>query len=351
MALPMATFAAKSDQFKANQEVRKAELEAIGKAIEIISDPSVAGSYSEHINLVQTKTSFLQIRSASSRAGSRQRVVAFLQKKAALLSSTALKTLASQAESNPFDKVVQMIKDLVEKLKEEAKAEAEHKAWCDEQLHDNKIKREKKTAKVNKLTATVESLTEDIASMAKKIQTLKKEQAELTLAMSKATTQRDKEKATNTETMKDAAAGEQATKAALVVLKEFYASQGSFVQQVPEMAAYKGMQSAKGGVVGMLEVITSDFARLYADTKSSEKAAAAEYDSFMKDAKASKKAKHDLEFKTSMEKDQTEFEKEQTIKDLKATQTELDKALDYQEYLKPICLEVHVSYEERVAKR
>merc|ERR1719387_329533 len=202
-----------------------------------------------------------------------------------------------------------MIEDLVTKLKEEAAAEAEHKAWCDEQLHDNKIKREKKTSKVNKLTATVEAMTQDIASMAKKIQTLKEEQAELTLAMSKATTQRDKEKAKNTDTMKDAAAGEEATKAALVVLKEFYASQSSFLQQVPEMAAYKGMQSAKGGVVGMLEVIASDFARLRVDTKASETAAAKEYDSFMKDATASKKSKHDLEFKTSMKKDQAEFEK------------------------------------------
>merc|ERR1719393_345799 len=346
-----ATFAAKSDQFKANQEVRKAELEAIGKAIEIISDPSVAGSYGEHVNFAQTKTSLLQIRSARSRVSSRQRLVTFLERKAALLSSTALKSLAAQVESNPFDKVVQMIKDLVEKLKEEAKAEAEHKAWCDEQLHDNKIKREKKTAKVNKLTATVESLTEDIAAMGKKIATLKAEQAELTLAMSKATTVRGKEKATNTETMKDAQAGEAATQAALQVLKEFYASQGSFLQQVPEMAAYKGMSSAKGGVVGMPEVITSDFARLYADTKAAETAAATEYDAFMKDAKASKKAKHDLEFKTSLEKDQTEFEKGETQKDLEATQAELDKALEYQQYLKPVCLEVHVSYEERVARR
>jgi regulator of replication initiation timing len=244
-----------------------------------------------------------------------------------------------------------MIKDLVAKLKEEAAAEAEHKAWCDGQLHDNKIKREKKTAKVNKLSASIESLTQSIAGMAKKIQTLKEEQAALTLAMSKATTQRDLEKTTNTDTMKDAAAGEQATKAALVVLKEFYASQGSFLQQVPEMAAYKGMSSAKGGVVGMLEVITSDFARLHADTKASESAAAAEYASFMADATASKKSKHDLEFKTSLEKDQTEFEKAQTTKDLESTQIELNKALEYQQYLKPVCLEVHVSYEERVARR
>merc|ERR1719421_1372339 len=82
-----ATFAAKSDQFKANQEVRKAELEAISKAIEIISDPSVAGSYGEHVNLVQTKASFLQLRSTRSRVSSRQRLMTFLQRKAALLSS------------------------------------------------------------------------------------------------------------------------------------------------------------------------------------------------------------------------------------------------------------------------
>merc|ERR1719454_916563 len=159
--------------------------------------------------------------------------------------------------------------------------------------------------------------------------------------------------ATDTDTMKDAKAGEEATTAALEILKEFYSSQSSFLQgkQVPEMAAYKGMQSAKGGVVGMLEVIASDFARLFADTKTSEDAAAKEYAQFMEDATASKKAKHDLEFKTKLAKDQAEYEKGELSKDLKATQEELDKALEYQEYLKPVCLEVHVSYEERVARR
>jgi len=348
-----ATFAAKSDQFKANQVVRKDELEAIGKAIEIISDPSVSSSYSEHVNLAQVKTSLLQVRSARARVSARNQVATFLRKKAQVLSSEALTNLVAQVEANPFDKVVGMIKDLVAKLKEEAAAEAEHKQWCDEQLHDNKIKREKKTAKVNKLTANVEGLTEDIATMTEKIATLSKQQADLTKAMSEATAQRSEEKSTNTDTMKDARAGEDATKAALVVLKEFYASQGSFLQhrQAPEMAAYKGMSSAKGGVVGMLEVITSDFARLFADTKASETAAAQEYDQFMGDAKASKKSKHDLEFKTKLQKDQAEFEKKGVTKDLKATQEELDKALAYQEHLKPVCLEVHVSYEERAARR
>merc|ERR1711937_159538 len=100
--------------------------------------------------------------------------------------------LAKQAESNPFDKVIQMIEDLIAKLKEEAAAEAEHKAWCDEQLHNNKIKREKKTTKVNKLTAGVDMLTEEITSMAEKIKKLANEQAALTKAMAEATAQRTK---------------------------------------------------------------------------------------------------------------------------------------------------------------
>merc|ERR1719277_1765162 len=97
-----ATFAAKTDQFKTNQDVRKQELAAISKAIEIIANPDVASSYGEHINFAQVKTSLLQIRSARSRVSSRQRVATFLQKKAKLLSSEVLKNLAVQVESNPF---------------------------------------------------------------------------------------------------------------------------------------------------------------------------------------------------------------------------------------------------------
>ena len=62
---------------------------------------------------------------------------------------------------------------------------------------------------------------------------------------------------------------------ALTVLKEFYAKAAeatAFVQQKPEIfdSPYKGMGAEGGGVVGMLEVIESDFARLESDTKASE---------------------------------------------------------------------------------
>merc|ERR1719424_2353904 len=196
-------------------------------------------------------------------------------------------------------------------------------------------------------------LTSTIADQTAQLQTLAEEQAELAKSMAEATKVRSAEKAENEATIAAAKAGVEAVKSALVVLKEFYATQGSFVQmkQVPEMEAYSGMGSAKTGVVGMLEVIESDFARLDADTTAAENQAAEEYDSFMADATESKKQKHDAEFKLSLEKDETEFELSQTKKDLAAVTAELKAANDYYEELKPACLQVKVSYAERAAKR
>jgi len=311
----------------------------------------VADSYAGHINLAQ-KPSFLQTQSTSQRVAIKQKAADLLQKRATLLSSKMLSMLASDIAANPFAKVVDMIKSLLAKLKEEAAAEADHKAWCDKELKDNKLKRNKKTSQSEKLSAEIEDITATMASQAKKIATLSKEQQDLSKAMGEATGDRNAEKAENEATIADAQAGSAAVKTALVVLREFYSAQSTgFVQQVPEMKAYGGMQSAKGGVVGMLEVIVSDFVRLEAETKSAEVQATAEYESFMKDAKADKIAKHKLEVKTKLELDQKDFDKSNTEKMLKGVDEELSKAAAYFEQLKPECIEIKVSYEERVAAR
>merc|ERR1712151_112700 len=76
-----------------------------------------------------------------------------------------------------------------------------------------------------------------------------------------------------------------------------------------------------------------------------------EYAEFMADSKASKLAKHNAEVKLRLEKDQAEFEKGETEKELASNEEQLALAKEYFEYLKPNCLEIHVSYEERVARR
>merc|ERR1719159_38321 len=86
-----ATYKVKTEAYNANQKVRADEIEALGKAIEIISDPTVADSYAKHVKLVQVP-SLLQTSSSARRVVAKERVVAFLQRKAGSLSSKALAT-------------------------------------------------------------------------------------------------------------------------------------------------------------------------------------------------------------------------------------------------------------------
>lgn len=344
-----ATFKSKTMVYEENQKVRAGELVAVKKAIEIMSSSSVSGSYAKHINLVQT--SFIQLGRTHRRFSTKQQAAALLARKASSLASKDLAAIATAVTANPFEKVIGMIEDMISKLKEAASVEAEHKAWCDEQLKANKLKRNKKTAQVNKLVADIEGMEANIADMGEKIKQLSAEQAELEKKMQEATTLRTAEKSENLATIADAKAGFEAVGKALVILREFYSSQASLLQQVPEMAAYKGQQSGNKGVIGMLEVIQTDFARLRSETEAAESAAASEYDHFMKESTASKKQKHEEEFKLSLDKDQTEYENGETKKDLSATEEELARAKTYFDYLKPNCLEVHVDWDTRVAKR
>jgi len=274
------------------------------------------------------------------------------------LKSEVLTSFAVQVADNPFNKVVEMIENLVAKMKEEAEAEAQHKAYCDEELRKNKISRDKLEAAETSLTAEIETTADKIERLQERIKVVTEEIAALRVSMTEATTERTEEKEKNLKSIKDAKAGQVAVKQAIVVLEEFYSSQGDALlqvvghgKQVPEMKGYKGMQGENNGVVGMLEVIESDFSRLETDTSSAENQAAMEYETFMNDAQADLEAKNKAEFKLGLDLDQAEFEKEQFEKDLRATQEQLGAERAYYEELKPQCVEVNVNYKERAARR
>lgn len=353
------TYKVKTSTYEANQKVRKEEVEAIGKAIEIISNPNVSGSYSKHVNadFVQSprKMSLLQVHSASRRQAARNTAAEFLRQRAQELNSKTLSSFVSKlTSSNPFDKVVKMIEDLLTKLKEEAASEADHKAYCDKELAKNKMKRQKKETEVESLRAQIDEIAATIADQGAKLAALAEEQASLREAVAEATKTRGEEKKENLIAIKDSAEAQVAVGSALAVLKDFYAKAGgAFVQQkqVPEMEAYGGQQSSNGGVIGMLEVIQSDFARVESDTSAAESQAANEYKAFMADSNADLKAKHDAEFKLGLKKDEAEYSKEQLEKNLGSSSKQLAMANAYYEELKPQCVSVHVSFEERAQMR
>merc|ERR1719502_1147053 len=351
----------KSNDFESRAKLRQEELDALQEAIDIIDSKSVSGAADKHLpSFVQLKSS-LALR-ASAQTKVKAGVVRALQTAAARTKSKVLARLAARVmEAGPFDKIIGMIKDMIAKLTATAGEEADHKEFCDGELKENKMTRDSKTSDVNSLTATKEKLEAEIAKLTEERASLSDAIAELDAAMSEATSIRQKESNENTEAIKDAKEAQEAVKAALSVLEGFYAKAAkatAFVQtrgpkhDAPESFTepYKGMGGGKG-VIGMLEVILSDFVRLDQETSSEEAAAQAAFEEFSETSTADKDAKtEELETKRK-EKVAAEADLAQTMRDLKSTQKELNAALKYFDKLKPSCLDAGVDYAERTARR
>jgi hypothetical protein len=301
----------KTAEFKSRTKLREEEIEALEKAIEIISGDDVDDA-KKHLPSLLTyelgkASSFAQLRSSTS-SPNQMRAADFLREEAVRLSSNVLSTLAMEARADPFGKVKKLIQELINRLMEEATNEAEHKGWCDKELATNKHTRETKSAEVDELTASIEGLEADIKNLKKTIKKKSEEVAKIEADVAEFTAKRNNETATNAATLKDSKEGQAAIKSAIKVLKDFFAKAAkakSFAQttegqqpEAPEIfdGAYKGQQDAKGGVIGMLEVILSDFERLESDTNSAEQAAQNEYDEFMSDS-AQAKASLDVDLK------------------------------------------------------
>merc|ERR1719197_2391990 len=313
----------KEDDFESRAKLRQEELDALQEAIDIIASKSVSGAADKHLpGLVQTGTRSLALR-ASAQTQARASVVRALQTAAARSRSTQLARLAARVrEAGPFDKIIGMIKDMIAKLTEQAGEEADHKEFCDGELQANKQTRDSKTSDVNSMTAT-----EERAALSDAV-------AELDAAMSEATAIRQKESNENTEAIKDAKAAQEAVKAALGVLEGFYAKAASATALTqtrdPKHEApasftepYTGMGQGTG-VIGMLQVILSDFVRLDQETSSEEAAAQAAFEEFSETSSADKDAKtEELETKRK-EKVAAEADLAQTLRDLKSTQKELN---------------------------
>merc|ERR1719393_1086152 len=253
--------------------------------------------------------------------------------------------VAAKVTEDPFVKVKKMIKDLIVRLMEEANEESEHKGWCDQELSTNKQTRDTKSSQVEELTSTKDALTAEIAKLTEEAADLTAAIASIDAAVAEATAQRQAESAKNKETIKDAQEAQTAVSQAVAVLKEFYAKAATataLVQQpevdAPETfdKAYKGMGGESGGVLGMLEVIQSDFSRLEVETTAEEEASDA-FERFSAESDKDKSVKnktlqHKINTKASKNGDLTDC-----VKDLKATQEELDAALAYFDKLKPNC--------------
>jgi len=362
------TCSQKSTDFVARQKLRGDEITAVEKAIEILSSDDVKTAAEKHLpallQMRKSSSALTQLRSTNSQdsqdATNQIRMAAYLNDEASRIGSRMLAMIAIRSKEDPFAKVKKMIGDLITRLEEQAGEEAQHKGWCDTELKENEKVRTTRTAQVEKLRSEIDELDASINKAAAEVTELSQQVADLDKNVAKETSIRQKEKATNEVTIKDSKDAQAAVARALVVLKEFYATASEATALVQKQnpaapdtfdAAYTGMGGESGGVVGMLEVIQSDFARLESDTTAAEVSNAQAHNKFMTENAVSKaQKKSDITHKSNQKQNQ-EQQLADKKNDLTSEEKELDAANKYFDKLKPSCLDAGMSFEERATRR
>jgi len=281
---------------------------------------------------------------------------------------TALSVKVRVAEDH-FVKVRSIIKDLLDKLASQAAAEKTQKGFCDEQMKETITTRDEEAAKLEGLDASITEKTAEKKQLKMEIAELADEISKLMKALSEATELRVDEKEDNDQTVKEAVAGKDAVEYALKVLKEFY--DNAFVQTrkyvppdsdrsgktvgdlAPEIfdSGYHGRQDSSGGILGLLEVILSDFDRTDTTVTDQEKTAVEKFEEYQKateedvDAKKADKEKKEATV-VSLTDELTELEDEK-----KTASEALAIAKETLSTLSKQCVEGEETYEERVAAR
>lgn len=373
----------KTQQFTERNRLRGDELTAMAQATEQIE--LVLANYSKHMKLLQmsSSTALAQLRRGSP-AVLLDRVTEFLQMRGSSLNSRLLIAIASRTSATPLDKIMNMINDMISKLKDEAATETAHDDWCVNELKSSTDTRAQKSKHIADLKAQLEveqaqseKLREDIATDNATI-------ARLSESMANATAQRNNESAENTEALQQAADGIKALALARTILMDFItkaqaaaeaaAAKASLLQMrsqrrtaVPDLPiakptvagapkifddkSYVGQTDFSNNILATLDVVDGDFARLKALTIKQEQESLDQYTAFMGVSNNEMDATvADKDFKTKAKQD-TDNLILTNQNDLNGTTRELDAAEQYFLTLKASCISTGMSDADRVQKR
>jgi len=362
-----------AEDHEASTKGREEELKTIAEAKKVLEE-STAGAVGQSYSLLQ----------AGRRAGAGSRVqahadqvgaraVTLVKRLARAHHSAALAQLASRVaailrfgssgSADPFGKIKGLISDLISKLEAEADSEATEKVYCDEQTARTEEKKgeleqdmSKLTAKIDQAAAKSAGLKEDVKELQAELAALAKQQAEMDKI-------RTDGHAAYVEAKEDLEAGLEGVRKALSVLREYYGSgataamlqsSGSLRALMRQPAApttHKKATGASTGIIGILEVVESDFATNLATEETEEEDAQAEYEKTTQQNKVTKTLKlQDEAYKTQAYKS-LDKSLSQLTADRATTDDELSAVLEYYTKIKARCVAKPETYESRVNRR
>lgn len=332
----------------------------------VTSHVSLASRSDARVVTSVTAHSFLQSHGGvhtSSHELSAEHAAEILRQAGNRLKSKMLSSASAKIMADPFGKVKQLIQNLIERLLQEAAQEATKKGFCDTEVGKAKNNRDARAADITALTAAIHELEARKGELNESITELNDTIPELYSTLNDTRVQRAADKADNLETTKLSKEGVKAVAEAITVLQVYYKKAKSakvLLQASPVdddttgpgfSGAYRGGQDKAGGIIGLLQVIKSDFDRTGRHTTQAEKEAQAEFVKFERTSKVDIAAKEQTLQLDTQELEAVGNKIDRKMGDLTTAQTLLDDALRSIEDLKPMCIDTSMTYSERTAKR
>merc|ERR1719183_2917498 len=332
-----------AEDFEAETKSRGEELHALATAKKVIVE-ATSGAAEQSYSFLQTSRSKLSsgVDLANFEAVRLVRDLAQKEKSPALaqLASRMNQTMRS-GNGDVFAKVKSLISNMIEKLLAEAQADATEKAFCDKEMAETEAKKADKESDIEKLSTKMDSMTAKSAKLKGQVATLQKELAALAQTQAEADRLRAEEKGAFDINSAEMDKGVKGVQLALKVLREYYAKD----------AAHSSADGAGEGIIGLLEVVESDFSKGLAEMRAAEQSAVSEYDKLSKANDIEKATKtQDVRYKTKESKGLDKSTSE-TNGDKSTVQQELSAVNEYYAGIKGRCVAKAETYAERTSRR
>jgi hypothetical protein len=353
---------------------RKEELMVLAKAKSLLESSTGAASYS--YSLFQVVGGELVKSKLHTRADlANSEIVALVKRLAREQHSSVLAQLASRisalikygssAGEDPFVKIKALLTDLVTKLEAEAGSDASEKDYCDEQMAKTGEKKMELEYDLSKLSTKIDQASSKSASLKQEVKEIQAGLAKMAKEQAEADKMRAESHSEYVEAKETLEEGLTGVRNALGVLRDYYGAaagssaamlqdsdgteQGEGQPAMPEKHEKAG--GAGDSIIGILEVVESDFATNLAKEETAEADAEAAYERLTQENGITKTLKdQDLKYKTAefkaLDKTIAELSGDRSTKD-----AELSAVVDYFAKIKERCIAKPESYEERKSRR
>jgi len=331
------------------------ELKALADATQVLQSET-GGAEGQTYSLFQESSS-AGLQTSTHLAGSE--VVTLVRRLAKKEHSAALAQLASRISAimkfgagsgeDPFAKVKGLITDLISRLQAEASSEANQKAYCDEETSKANEKKEDLEAEIAKHSSKLETAVSRSTILDGEISALQSELGALSKRQLQMDTMRADERQIFAKAKADLEQGIAGVQKALNTLRNYYGA--SFVQQPAAPEIHQSSGGAGSSIIGMLEVVESDFSKNLAELSLAEDEAEAGYQKITQENKVTKAAKEqDVKYKEQESANLKKSASELTS-DRDSANSELSAVVQYLAKLNDMCVAKAETYEEKVRRR